>query len=312
MVNSSREPNCVVLMASYNGIPYISSQIDSILAQDGVSVSLIVRDDGSNDGTKELLQRYSDEGRLTWCAGENVGPALGFLLLLQQAPEADYYAFSDQDDIWDSDKLIQAIRMLENHQDAALYHCNSRLIDTLGNEVDRLTYGSQRCAAYRDGDPLNQLCIASPMGCTQVFDKRIWNVVRSHEIPHPIVMHDKLIANLCVLLGHQTIFDPSPHMGYRQHENNVVGVAMGFCSKLNARIDSFLHPREITLAQQVGGLLSVYTDCLPAKTRSLGELVAAMDESVIARCRVAFSARLNFGSLRESLFNRSLLLFGKR
>lgn len=305
-------PKCVVLMASYNGIPFISEQIDSILSQAEVEVRLFVRDDGSSDGTRDLLQCYADEGRLTLFTGENLGPALGFLTLLRNAPEADYYAFSDQDDIWDSDKLITAIEQLKVQRNSALYHCNSRLVDSAGNEIGRLTYGQHRCISYRDGDPLNQLCIPSPMGCTQVFDRRIWKVVCSHELPQPVIMHDKLIANLCVLLGYGIIFDASPHMGYRQHSHNVVGVSIGFSSKVAAKINSFRHRREITLAQQVDGLLSTYSDSILPPERALGELVSRMDASFIARCRVSLSSRLNFGSLQEGLFNRSLLLFRKR
>lgn len=312
MLSNSKVPKCVVLMASYNGIPFISEQIDSILSKAEVDVRLFVRDDGSSDGTRDLLQRYADEGSLTLLTGENLGPALGFLTLLRNAPEADYYAFSDQDDIWDSDKLITAIKQLKKQENLALYHCNSRLVDSAGNEMGRLTYGQQRCISYRDNDPLNQLCIGSPMGCTQVFDRRIWEVVCLHELPHPVIMHDKLIANLCVLLGYRIVFDASPHMGYRQHGRNVVGVSTDLPSKVIEKINSFCHPREITLAKQVTGLLSTYSDCILPPERALGELVSKMDASFMARCRVSFSSRLNFGSLQEGLFNRSLLLFGKR
>ena len=135
MLSNSKVPKCVVLMASYNGIPFISEQIDSILSQAEVDVRLFVRDDGSSDGTRDLLQRYADEGSLTLLTGENLGPALGFLTLLRNAPEADYYAFSDQDDIWDSDKLITAIKQLKKQENLALYHCNSRLVDSAGNEM---------------------------------------------------------------------------------------------------------------------------------------------------------------------------------
>ncbi|MFR7749886.1 MAG: hypothetical protein ACLU1W_03600 [Collinsella sp.] len=64
-------------------------------------------------------------------------------------------------------------------------------------------------------------------------------------------MHDKLIANLCVLLGYRIVFDASPHMGYRQHGRNVVGVSTDLPSKVIEKINSFCHPREITLAKQV-------------------------------------------------------------
>ena len=57
MLSNSKVPKCVVLMASYNGIPFISEQFDSILSQAEVAVRLFVRDAGSSDGTRALLQR---------------------------------------------------------------------------------------------------------------------------------------------------------------------------------------------------------------------------------------------------------------
>ena len=231
MLSNSKVPKCVVLMASYNGIPFISEQIDSILSQAEVDVRLFVRDDGSSDGTRDLLQRYADEGSLTLLTGENLGPALGFLTLLRNAPEADYYAFSDQDDIWDSDKLITAIKQLKKQENLALYHCNSRLVDSAGNEMGRLTYGQQRCISYRDNDPLNQLCIGSPMGCTQVFDRRIWAVYKR-----------AFSIDLSSCLGSDDMSKsiPKPH-------NSGYVLALAFCDYLKDKTGT---PKAIMASQQ--------------------------------------------------------------
>ena len=306
------EPTCVVLMASFNGMPYIKRQIETIFAQSEVAVRLIVRDDGSTDGTCEYLESLARKERLSWYGGGNLGPARGFLKLLRDAPDADYYAFSDQDDVWDQDKLKRAIDMLGDNDKAALYHCNSRLIDCDEHDMARLTFRNSRCRSYRNGDPLNQLCIASPMGCTEVFDRRLRDVVRSHGLPKPIVMHDMVLANLCVLLGYQVAFDELPHMGYRQHGSNVVGVTVDKHTAFLSAINSFVHRCDTTLAEQTGALLDAYGDCIPDGGKALGMRVAAMRYSFRARFSIAISTRLQFGDVKNSVLNRLQLALGRK
>ncbi|MBR4115330.1 MAG: glycosyltransferase, partial [Bacteroidales bacterium] len=118
------EKVCVVL-ASYNGQKYIREQLDSIAAQEGVEVSLLVRDDGSRDATQEILEQYQNAGALRWYTGAHLNVAQGFLELLRNAPEADYYAFCDQDDVWLPDKLAAAVAMLKQENPALplMYYC---------------------------------------------------------------------------------------------------------------------------------------------------------------------------------------------
>ena len=63
--------------------------------------------------------------------GENKKPAHSFLDLIQNAPQADYYAFCDQDDIWDKDKLYVAISLLAKEDPSLplLYYSNLRIVD---------------------------------------------------------------------------------------------------------------------------------------------------------------------------------------
>ncbi|MBR7166470.1 MAG: glycosyltransferase [Bacteroidaceae bacterium] len=106
-----------VLMSTYNGMQYIREQLQSIYAQQGVDLSLLVRDDGSTDGTLQLLDEEQQAGRLSWYSGKNLGPAFSFWDLLHNAPEAPYYAFCDQDDVWDADKLAVAVAAMEGDGD---------------------------------------------------------------------------------------------------------------------------------------------------------------------------------------------------
>ena len=61
-----------VLMSSYNGEKYIEEQIKSILNQQNVEVSLLIRDDGSNDSTQKILSKIMDK-RIKCIYEKNIG-----------------------------------------------------------------------------------------------------------------------------------------------------------------------------------------------------------------------------------------------
>ena len=96
--------NVVVLLSSYNGEQYIKEQVESILGQKNVRVKLLIRDDGSTDATPNLLSKYSQLPNVDVVYGKNIGASNSFLWLIKNAPECEYYSFSDQDDVWDNDK----------------------------------------------------------------------------------------------------------------------------------------------------------------------------------------------------------------
>ena len=95
-----------ILMATYNGEKYIKEQIESILNQDteDFDFTLIIRDDGSTDNTKNIIREYVDRGKIIFIEGQNKGAARGFISLLCDNQGYDYYAFSDQDDVGNHNK----------------------------------------------------------------------------------------------------------------------------------------------------------------------------------------------------------------
>lgn len=101
-----------VVMSTYNGEKYLKEQIDSILSQEGVDVRLYIRDDGSSDRTTDILASYQEHKNVKIEKGNNLGFAKSFLTALDECDEADYYAFSDQDDVWEKDKLSTAIQSI--------------------------------------------------------------------------------------------------------------------------------------------------------------------------------------------------------
>ena len=168
-----KEPSVCVLMSTYNGEKFLLQQLQSIYDQQGVSVSLLVRDDGSSDSTHEILQCEAEANRLEWYVGENIKPARSFLDLMDKAEgRADLYAFSDQDDVWNTGKLLAAAEAIGDLKGPALYMCQTKLVDekllplSQINVSPYLTFGEALIYQYASG-------------CTMVFNEPLRKFVSS-------------------------------------------------------------------------------------------------------------------------------------
>ena len=211
--------NVCVLMSTYNGEKYLNEQIDSLLNQKGVKVSIFVRDDGSTDETISILEKYKNDGVLDWYQGANLKSARSFLDLVYNAPQSDYYAFCDQDDYWLPDKLSVAVSCLKSTDPnrSALYCCKTVIVDKelkpieQNNKYDFIALDMPSVFMFNNAP-----------GCTMVFNRYLLDRVKEYN-PSFIGMHDAWIYKVCVVTGNQVIVDKNAHILYRQHENNVLG-----------------------------------------------------------------------------------------
>ena len=103
----------LILLSTYNGEKYLEEQLNTILNQttEEISVSIIIRDDGSSDNTIKIINKYiNDYDCIKLIKGKNLGPALSFRELINLADETySFYAFADQDDIWVKGKIEAAV-----------------------------------------------------------------------------------------------------------------------------------------------------------------------------------------------------------
>jgi glycosyltransferase involved in cell wall biosynthesis len=130
-----------VLLCTRRGARFLSSQLESITTQSHANWRIYASDDESEDQTRTILvdfQRRMGRGRLLIRIGPGRGFAANFLsLACAKGIEADYFAFCDQDDVWEPDKLSRALAWLA-HVDPAtptLYCCRTRLIDEHGHTI---------------------------------------------------------------------------------------------------------------------------------------------------------------------------------
>ena len=223
-----------VVMSTYNGELYIEEQINSIFNQKGCEIDLLIRDDGSTDNTINIIKRLSQKYKIKLLIGENLRPAKSFLTALKLSDkDRDYYAFSDQDDYWQDDKIISAIHLIEkeNKNLSILYTGNLCAVDKNLNILNEKILSEDININYRS-------IIASSsqlFGCTMVFNKKLRDYVCRCEFNNPI-MHDLWVGLLASLNG-KIVYDPKPHILYRQHGNNQVGSQLTFKDKMKNRIN---------------------------------------------------------------------------
>ncbi|MDE6605759.1 MAG: glycosyltransferase family 2 protein [Clostridia bacterium] len=217
-----------VLLSTYNGEKFLKEQLDSILNQRGVSVELFIRDDGSKDSTLELLASYSETHKNMHLFFEtNVGVGNSFMNLLYSVGSGyDYYAFADQDDIWEENKLFEAVSMLAQ-SDKVLYASNQECVDKDGNSLG-LRYDINREIHLAPIAILEKNMLA---GCTMVFKRGLYEII-TVENSRPTEellrnrLHDVWVAMTASING-GIIYDERSFIKYRQHENNVVGANDG-------------------------------------------------------------------------------------
>lgn len=211
-----------VLLSSYNGEKYIHDQIESILQQQQVNVTLIIRDDCSKDETVKIIKEMQEQhSNIELLQGANIGPAMSFLELIRKAPAAEFYALSDQDDVWDYDKLIKGIQFLSDYDPTTplLYHCNTQIVDSnlqflrIGKTGKQAPYS--KYGAFMENHAT---------GCTMIFNRSCQELIASCK-PDYVSMHDSWIYLIAEMFG-KVIYDPQPHMKYRQHGNNVIGAKL--------------------------------------------------------------------------------------
>lgn len=267
-------PDICVLMCTYNGEKYIRRQLDSLNDQKNVQVSFAVHDDGSTDNTQKILLEYG----ITPQGSAHMGPAIGFMNLLGSAPESNYYAFCDQDDIWDDDKLssaVSAIRSAESDEPGipCIYCCSTRLVSANEEYICDHIIENDRTLQSR-------LFYASISGNTVVFNNALRTLALEH-IPGKLIMHDSWMVKLCIACGGRLIIDPKPHMNYRMHSANQVGMEISLKQKLKKFIKVTGNDGE---GQELLDICSFYKDRVLSEYRDLADLVV--------RSRSEFSARL--------------------
>ena len=239
MSKDLKKPKIAVLLASYNGSFFIEKQLDSILSQEHVDVTIIVNDDFSTDGTYEILSQMSKKHKnIKLLSQKKFGtPTKNFHHLLNSDDflNYDYVALSDQDDLWFPDKMHNA-------------HLGITSRKAVGYSSDVIAkYFNGKEIYVKKSHPLKKYDYffesAGP-GCTYVFKSFIAQEYIAFIDAHPkevdiVDSHDWLLYAYTRSKNYGWYIDNHATMHYMQHENNKVGVNLGLKAYYKRLIDVF-------------------------------------------------------------------------
>ena len=274
-----------VLMSTYNGEKYIREQIESILSQT-YNVELFVRDDGSCDSTQSILKTYANNGVLRWYTGENIGAGKSFFDLVQKAPLADYYAFADQDDVWDSTKIEIGVKKLAQFSNIIPnMYCSA--FTPVDANLQPIVYNKLARAKPSLGRALLE-CIAP--GCTYIFNRKALEDFRKYKMDY-ITIHDWDLYRIVMALGGNVVYDDESHILYRQHGNNNIGFQSRGLYHWYARLQRFFSGKICNTRYNTAcHIKECFYSIMPEQNKMLISVMTDYQKSFSYRMRLAMSS----------------------
>lgn len=240
----------IVLMSTYNGGKYISTQINSILNQKDVNVELFIRDDGSNFETKKILKEFEVEKNISIEYGENIGYQNSFLKLLQDNYGSTdcYYCFSDQDDYWEPDKLVNGVRKISNNSNKpTLYFTGLKVTDEDLNYIQTKEMNKRKLTL---GSTISRSNIP---GCTMVFNSELAkHVIKFKDKELLQIGHDAWVQLICAAYDGKFYYGKKSHIKYRRLETSVTSTSKSILSIARDEIKRLKkHPNKAVLISKL-------------------------------------------------------------
>lgn len=297
----------LVLMSTYNGERYLKEQVDSIIRQENVEVDILVRDDGSKDNTLKILEKYQNKGMIRYYKGENMGPAESFCDAVKYAKhlggQYDFYAFADQDDVWDEKKLFVAVQCLKNMDEKYLLYTSA--LNVVNSNL-QFQY-KQDASQYEYPELLLRNMCA---GCTMVFNKATFELLSKY-CPNYLEMHDVWLLRLVASsLSGRIYYDSHSYINYRQHEKNVVGSNKGFSKALKIKIKQLFNKKR-NVSRTAQELMSGYEPELSEEAKELLDLLGNYYCNFSAKKKLLlYYKKVNFSSKLRKLFFIWDVLYG--
>ena len=254
-----------ILLSTYNGEKYIIEQLESIFHQTCQEIRLYIRDDGSEDSTVEKIRQYlaahpEYQGKTVWVeneAHENLGYMKSYWKLLREASGAQYYAFCDQDDVWKEEKIISAVKCIENIDKPALYSSAVEVVDK------DLTFIRKSFTDNTFKNPLYDILTYGTPGCTFVFNKALMEKLKQYK-PSVISMHDSWISFVCLAVNGFFYSDQNAYIMYRQHDANVLGAQR---HSLKDTLRGIIKNKNVLRSDMAKEILKGYSEMMPEKTK---------------------------------------------
>jgi glycosyltransferase involved in cell wall biosynthesis len=229
---NNNSPSVCLLMTTFNGEKYLAEQLQSIENQTHKNWRLIISDDGSIDNTLTIakdFQRKWGHDRLEIRQGPQQGFCQNFLSMACDVNvKADFYAFSDQDDVWLSDKLDRAVAYFNNNEESQLPRAYGGRTQIVDENLNPLGFSPEFTLprSFR-----NALVQSIAGGNTMMFNQAAKALLEQAGL-QKVVSHDWWLYQLVKGAGGIFYYDPQPSLLYRQHNHAAIGANASFKAKI--------------------------------------------------------------------------------
>ena len=285
-----------VIVSTYNGEKYLEEQLESIVKQDDVNVDIYIRDDGSTDRTINILKKYSEQYENIFVEfGNNIGFRRSFIKKLINLPKKyDLYAFSDQDDFWECNKLCQATKLIEKYAfntEPILYYSNLKICDEK-LEVKKITKLDRRNKSIE-----SNLLRRSIAGCTMVFNYKLYELLLNRNITDNMIVrgHDSFLITLCYSIDGKVICDSNAYIRYRKHSNNTSISTNTFLGRLKKEYEMIINKKGLE-SKIADAIMKEWYDFISVNNRNTLETIKECHKFK-NRIKIFFSFRYRTGNI---------------
>lgn len=230
---------------------------------------------------------------------------------MTSASECEYYAFSDQDDYWEPEKLSSAVKIIsqkENEQGKnlpILYYSNLNISDSRLNIIRKTKLEGR---VHSLGSVITRRSLA---GCTMMMNAKLHSLIKSRPITNNMLAqnHDSFIVSLVYSVGGTLICDSESYIRYRQHGSNIAGSPLSFAGRVKKEWRS-LTDNSGSEARIARAILETYSGEITPEARSTLETVAGYRGNIISRLKIVFSPEFRTGDIRLTLLGKFKALLG--
>lgn len=252
-----------ILLACYNGERYLREQLDSFLALDNVQdCAVLIRDDGSTDATGTILKEYRDQYGFQVEFGKHLGTNASYQWLLENSDQScDFFAFSDQDDVWLPQKISHAVAELTcfSQEKPLLFASRSQITDKALHPI------GYSCDPIRGVSFYNAMVQNVLPGHTQVFNARLRDDLCRHGMLKAHVV-DWWVYLAASARG-QIVFSRDCNVLHRQHGDNAVGYRIGALAGIRRKLEYIQEGKGNAISRQLQAFSEEYGGELPEEYR---------------------------------------------
>jgi glycosyltransferase involved in cell wall biosynthesis len=298
-----------ILLSTFNGGAFLAQQLNSLFVQEQVSISVLVRDDGSSDSTNDILKQAHSIGQIELLASNaSIGATSSFLELLKSAATTatKYVAFCDQDDLWRPDKISRAVASLSAVPAAVPAMYCSRL-EIVGTDLTTIGFTALPRRVGFGNALVENVCV----GCTMVLNRAAVELL-CQNLPGKVLAHDWWCYLVLSCFG-EIVFDGDAPIKYRQHGGNVFGAPRSGLERLTRSLRRFFGHGDGRNWQsaQAAVFRATFDDRIPVSQRRVLDHFVEAKLNWRSRIRLALSRDIWRQKRVDNLVWRMLILMNR-